>query len=79
MPIVAEEGEFKFIVRTREYPFEPPHVHVRYAEGKDVRINLENGSLMDRPPRGKAGAIRRAYRKHAAVIREKWEEYHGNR
>ena len=28
MPTVAVQGQFRFVVNTRENSFEPPHVHV---------------------------------------------------
>ena len=28
MPTAAVEGQFRFVVNTRENTFEPPHVHV---------------------------------------------------
>lgn len=28
MPTVARQGQFRFVVNTRENAFEPPHVHV---------------------------------------------------
>lgn len=77
MPLVAEEGEFKFTVRTRgEHP--PPHVHVKCSDGSEVRINLNDGSFMDPAPKGKARAIKQAYRKHAVKIREAWDKYHAS-
>jgi hypothetical protein len=42
----------------------------------EVRIDLDRGQFMDDPPRGKAAAIMRAYRKHAVTIRDAWEKYH---
>lgn len=74
MPIVAEEGEFRFVVNTREHP--PPHVHVVCADGQEVRINLNDGSFMDEPPSGKRSAIVKAFRKHLKAIREAWDRYH---
>lgn len=75
MPRVATEGGIEFVVHAREQPFEPPHVHVFYG-GMEVRIDLDRGQFMDDPPRGKAAAIMRAYRKHAVTIRDAWEKYH---
>jgi hypothetical protein len=75
MPRVATEGGIEFVVHAREQPFEPPHVHVFYG-GIEVRIDLDRGQFMDDPPRGKAAAIMRAYRKHAVTIRDAWEKYH---
>jgi hypothetical protein len=76
VPTVAREGEFAFIVHTRELPFEPPHVHVRFG-GEEVRIELVGGTFLDEPPEGKRRAIVDAYRKHAAAIRAAWDRIHG--
>ena len=59
MPTVGREGEFEFVVHTREHAFESPHVHVRLSDGTDVRIELAGGTFM-RPdefkvPSGKGG------------------------
>jgi len=75
MPTVAQEGEFRFVIHTRELPFEPPHVHVRFGDG-EVRIELDGGTFLDEPPRGKRRAILRAYSKHAGKIRRAWERIH---
>jgi len=78
MPVVAREGEFKFVIYVREQPYEPPHVHVQFG-GEEVRIDLNSGDLMDEPPAGKRRAILEAYRKHARKIRKAWARYHGGR
>jgi hypothetical protein len=83
MPTVAREGEFAFVVHTREFPFEPSHVHVRLGDGTEVRIELAGGTFM-RPdefkvPPGKRRAILEAYRRHAAEILKVWSEIHGRR
>jgi hypothetical protein len=49
MPTVATEGQFRFVVNTRENEFEPPHVHV-WVGNEDVwRIEL-NGRGLRRSP-----------------------------
>jgi hypothetical protein len=75
-PRVAQEGEFTFIIHTRELPYEPPHVHVWCSEG-EFRVNLLTDELMDELPAGKRHKLREAYRQHAATIRQAWREYHG--
>jgi hypothetical protein len=75
MPTVAEDGEFRFVVRTRDHS--PAHVHVLCADGQEVRINLNDSTFMDEPPPGKKGAILKAFYKHAKEIREAWDHYHG--
>jgi len=77
----AREGEFVFIVHTREAQYEPPHVHVRLSDGTDVRIELAGGTFM-RPdeakvPPGKRRAILEAYKRHAAEILKVWSEIYG--
>jgi hypothetical protein len=75
MPTVVRERGLEFIVHSRELPFEPPHVHVRF--GKDeVRIELNGGSFMEEPPPGRRRAIMQAYARHAAKIRLVWAQLH---
>lgn len=57
---------------------EPPHVHVQFG-GEEVRINLQDGSLLDPAPKGHARKVRRLYRKHLEAIRAAWERYHPSR
>ncbi len=77
MPTVVVEGQFKFVVNTREKDFEPPHVHV-WVGGEDVcRIELNSGLFMDDPPPGDDRTILRAYRNHVDDIRKTWDEIHG--
>ena len=76
MPTVARDGEFAFVIHTRELPFEPPHVHVWFS-GAEIRIELDGGTLMDEAPAGRRRRILEAFSRHADVIRRKWEEIHG--
>lgn len=76
MPTVARDGEFSFVVHTRELRFEPPHVHVRFG-GDEVRIELRGGTFMDQPPVGKRRAVLEAFERHAGAIRRSWDEVHG--
>lgn len=76
MPTVVRDGEFAFIIHTRELPYEPPHVHVRFG-GNELRIELGGGIFMDQPPLGKRRAILEAFECHAVTIRRSWEEIHG--
>ena len=73
---MAREGGFEFIVHTRELPFEPPHVHVRFA-GQEIRIELYGGTFMETPPRGLEKMIREMYAKHVEEIRKAWQRIHG--
>jgi hypothetical protein len=56
MPTVVREKGYEFIVHTRELPFEPPHVHVRFGDD-EVRIELNGGTFMEDPPTGKRRTI----------------------
>lgn len=77
MPTVAMEGQFKFIVNTRENAFEPPRVHV-WISNKDLcRIELNGGGFLEHPPPGMQRRILQAYRRHAATIRAEWDRIHG--
>ena len=77
MPTVVIEGQFRFVVNTRENDFEPPHVHV-WVGGEDVcRIELDGGTFMDSPPPGRYRDILDIYAKHAEAIRKTWDDLHG--
>jgi hypothetical protein len=76
MPTVAREGAFSFIIHTRELPFEPPHVHVRFGDD-EVRVELLGGTFMDDPPPRRRQAILTAFRLHADAIWRTWEAVHG--
>lgn len=77
MPTVAIEGQFRFVLNTREDTFEPPHVHV-WVGGEDVcRIVLNSGRFMDEPPPGDYRNILQAYRRHVEAIRRAWYDIHG--
>jgi hypothetical protein len=79
MPTIVEEGGYRFVIRTRESPVEPPHVHVLGPDGTEFRINLQDGSFMDPVPKGLARKVKRLFRKHLEAIREAWERYHPTR
>ena len=76
MPVVVREGGIEFIVHTRELPFEPPHVHIRFA-GQEVRIELHGGTFMEPPPYGMEKRIREMYARHAEKIQKAWLQIHG--
>jgi len=38
VPTIVREGEFTFIIHTRELPFEPPHVHVSFG-GEEEEVD----------------------------------------
>ena len=50
MPTVAVQGQFRFVVNTRENSFEPPHVHAWVGNEDVCRIELNGGTYMDKPP-----------------------------
>ena len=77
MPTVAIEGQYRFVVNTRENAFEPPHVHVWIGNESACRIELLSGYFMEDPPQGTQRDIRMAYQKHAARIVESWDRIHG--
>ena len=77
MPTVVMEGQFRFVINTRENAFEPPHVHIWVGNEDVCRIELNGGSYMDEPPPGDYRAIRRAYARHAEAIRNEWNRIHG--
>ena len=77
MPTVVIEGQFRFVVNTRENAFEPPHVHVWVGNEDVCRIELNSGSYMENPPPGNFRDIMRTYARYAAVIRAAWDATHG--
>lgn len=76
MPTVAREGQFRFVVNTRENDFEPPHVHVWVGNEDVCRIELNSGRFMDTPPPGEYRNILQAYTRHAEEMRRTWDEIH---
>jgi len=77
MPTVATEGQFRFVVNTRENEFEPPHVHIWVGNEDVCRIELNSERFMDEPPPGDYRRILDTYRRHADAIRKTWDEIHG--
>ena len=76
MSTVAEEGQFRFVVNTRENEFEPPHVHVWVGNEDVCRLELNSERFMENPPPGDYRKILTAYRKHAVAIRWEWDRIH---
>ena len=77
MPTVAVEGQFRFVVNTRENRFEPPHVHVWVANEDVCRIELNGGTFMDVPPPCNLRDIMKIYARYAEEIRSAWSTIHG--
>ena len=78
MPTVAVEGQFRFVVNTRENSFEPPHVHVWVGNEDVCRIELNGGTYMDKLALpGNFRDIMSAYARHAERIRRTWDSIHG--
>jgi hypothetical protein len=77
MPTVAEEGQFRFVIYTRENNFEPPHVHLWIGNEDVCRLELNSGRFMENPPPGEYRNILAAYRKHSETIRREWDIIHG--
>lgn len=75
MPTVVKERGLEFIVHTRELPFEPPHVHVRFGDD-EVRIELNAGTFMEEPPPGRRRVILQSYARHVEKIRLVWAQLH---
>jgi len=76
MPTVATDGQFRFVVNTRENDFEPPHVHVWVGNEDVCRIELNSGRFMDEPPPGGRRNILRSYELHTGAIRAAWDRIH---
>lgn len=76
MPTVAREGQFQFVVNTRENEFEPPHVHVWVGNEDVCRLELNSGRFMEEPPPGNCRSILEAYRMQAGAIRKTWDDIH---
>ncbi len=76
MPTVAREGQFRFVVNTRENQFEPPHVHVWVGNEDVCRIELNSGIFMEEPPPGEYRRILQVYARHAEAIRMAWDDIH---
>ena len=77
MPTVAVEGQFRFVVNTRENSFEPPHVHVWVSSEDVCRIELNGGTFMDTPPPGTFRDIMKTYARYAEEINRTWDAIHG--
>ena len=74
MPTAAIVRQYQFVIRTREFDFEPPHVRVGNEDW--ARILLVNGEYSHEPPPGHYRAILEAFDAHAATIREEWFRIH---
>ncbi len=48
MPTVAQEGQFRFVIYTRENEFEPPHVHIWVGNEDICRLELNSSSWRSR-------------------------------
>ena len=77
MSTVAVEGQFRFVVNTRENSFEPPHVHVWIGNEDVCRIELNGRSFMDSPPPGIFRDIMKTYARYADEIWRTWDAIHG--
>lgn len=45
MPTVTIVGQYQFVIRTREFDFEPPHVHLRVGNEDWARILLDKANI----------------------------------
>ena len=83
MPTVVTEGQYRFVIRTHEKEFEPPHVHIGGGDD-ECRIRLNDGTYMNDPPPGQfndppPGQFRDildVYEQHAEEIRATWDRVH---
>ena len=62
MPTVVVEGQFRFVVNTRENAFEPPRVHVWVGNEDVFQKELNGGGYMDQPPPETSGTSSRLTR-----------------
>ncbi len=77
MPTVVVEGQFRFVVHTRENSFKPPHVHVRVAYPDVCRMELNGGACMDLPPAETFRDNMKVHATYAEEIRKVWDAIHG--
>ena len=77
MPTVVTQGQFRFVINTRENSFEPPHAHVWVGSEDVCRIELNGGTFMDAPPPGTHRDIMKCYERYAEDIRRTWDTIHG--
>lgn len=73
------QGGVTLRVHTLDHP--PPHVHVQRRGEEDIRINLETGELLDRPPAGVKSRQLRGFQaqvnKNFDTLGAWWEKSHG--
>ena len=77
MPTVAVEGQFRFVINTKENSFEPPHVHIWVGNEDVCPIELDGGTFMDKPAPGTFRDILTTYARYAEDIRKTWDTIHG--
>ncbi len=76
MPVIFEDGRYRFKIYPRENDFEPPHVHVLIGNEFECRIELNSGVFMDNLPPGHYRNIMELYRKNVALFRSEWDRLH---
>lgn len=76
MPEIAREGKYRLCVYYNDHP--PPHVHV-YFEGKNIRVNLIDLSIMGNPniKQYVIKEIRQVVKKYAGEALRVWERKSG--
>ena len=73
------EGAFEFSINPLEADYEPPHVHVWFANsGEDARINLLTSAWLDPAPRDATKAMRIFKRRRTEII-ALWNKFHATR
>ena len=73
------EGAFEFSINPLEAEYEPPHVHVWFANSdEDARINLISSTWLEPPPPDATKAMRIFKRRRAEIV-ALWNKFHANR
>lgn len=79
MPTVLRVGAFEFSINAREKPFEPPHVHVWFADADaDARINLITQAWLDPLP-PKAAEAQKIFARNRQQFVDAWNLFHSDR
>ncbi|MSQ83589.1 MAG: DUF4160 domain-containing protein [Myxococcales bacterium] len=73
------QGAFEFWVNTRETEYEPPHVHIWFADaGTEARITLTTSDWMDKQPPKAAQGIQIFLERREELV-ALWNKIHTNR
>jgi hypothetical protein len=80
LSLIAEgiklEGGISLVVHTNDHL--PPHVHVQRPGEKDIRLSLEDGSLLDDLPQGvsarKVRHMQQLAAEHGGILQAWWDK-----